>query len=70
MQHCQCIFSGSAHPDRSVRIRVVKDHMHLLSLKQVAHVIALESWWRTSYGDPIYQEEFEKLKAFLEGDAE
>lgn len=70
MQHCQCIFSGSAHPDRSVRIRVVKDHLHLLSPKQVAHLIALESWWSTSYGDPIYQDEFEKLKAFLEGDAE
>lgn len=70
MQHCQCIFSGSAHPDRSARIRVVKDHLYLLSPKQVAHLIALESWWNTSYGDHIYQEEFEKLKAFLEGDVE
>jgi len=65
IQHCQCIFAGSAHPDRSIRQRIVKDHLELLSPKQIAHLIALENYWQTSYGDPEYAEEFEKLKAFL-----
>ena len=66
MSQCQCIFGGNAHPDRSNRIRVVKDHMYLLSPKQVGHLIALEDWWQTSYGDPEGQDELDKLKKFLE----
>lgn len=65
LQHCQCIFAGSAHPDRSRRTRIVKDHLNLLSPKQIAHLIQLEDWWQASYGDPEDTEEYEKLKAFL-----
>ena len=65
MQHCQCVFSGSAHPDRTLRLRIVKDHLELLSPKQVAHLIALEDYWNTSYGNQDDKAEFEKLKAFL-----
>lgn len=65
MQHCQCVFSGSAHPDRTRRLRIVKDHLELLSPKQVAHLIALEDYWNTSYGNPDDEAEFEKLKVFL-----
>ena len=65
MQRCQCIFGGSAHPDRDRRQRIVKDHLELLSPKQVAHLIALEDWWNTSYGDPDDEAEFKKLNAFL-----
>lgn len=65
MQHCQCVFYGSAHPDRSRRMRIVKDHLELLSPKQVAHLIALEDYWNTSYGNQDDEDEFEKLKAFL-----
>ena len=42
LHECQCIFCGSAHPDNSRRIKVVKDHLYLLSPKQVAHLIQLE----------------------------
>lgn len=66
IQHCQCIFSGSAHPNRDRRIKIVKDHLELLSPKQIGHLIALEGWWQTSYGNPEDKTEFEKLKAFLE----
>lgn len=68
MQHCQCVFSGSAHPDRVRRQRIVKDHLELLSPKQVAHLIALEDYWNTSYGNPDDKAEFEKLRVFLAKD--
>lgn len=66
IHHCQCIFCGSAHPDRSRRQRIVKDHLEMLSPKQVGHLIALEAWWQTSYGDPEDAKEFERFKAFLD----
>lgn len=49
--HCQCMFGGSAHPDRSKRKEVVKDHLYLLTDEQIKHVIELESKWQTSYVD-------------------
>lgn len=48
---CQCRFSGSAHPDRSKRRQVVLDHLYLFSSEQIQHIIELEKWWCTSYGD-------------------
>lgn len=48
---CQCLFSGSCHQDRSKRTDVVKDHLYLFSKKQIKHLLALESYWQTSYGD-------------------
>lgn len=65
LHECQCIFGGSAHPNRSRRQRIVKDHLELLSPKQIGHLIQLEEWWQTSYGDPEDDAEFQKLKAFL-----
>lgn len=66
IQHCQCIFYGSAHPDREIRKRIVKDHLELLSPKQIGHLVALEDWWQTSYGDPEYAKEYERFKKFAE----
>lgn len=65
IQHCQCIYCGSAHPDRCRRKRIVKDHLELLSMKQISHLVALEELWRTSYSDPEDAAEFERLKNFL-----
>ena len=62
IEHCQCYFGGSAHPDRDKRIQVVKDHLYLLSPKQIEHVIELEEFWRTSYLD----EEKEQIRKELE----
>ena len=70
LHECQCIFSGNAHPDRSRRIRIVKDHLEMLSPKQVGHLIALESWWGTSYGDEEDAKEFERFKRFIEAEGE
>lgn len=62
IEHCQCRFGGSSHPDRSKREKVVKDHLYLFSDKQVRHIIKLERYWRTSYLD----EEKEKIREELE----
>ena len=62
IEHCQCRFGGSAHPDRSKRMSVVKDHLYLFSNEQVKHIIELERFWRTSYLD----EEKEKIRKELE----
>ena len=70
MNHCQCIFSGDAHPNTEIRKKIVKDHLELLSPKQIGHLVALEEWWNTSYGDPEYIEEFNRLKEFLKSDKE
>lgn len=63
---CQCMFSGSCHPDRSKRKEVVKDHLYLLSRKQLKHIIRLEKLWRTSYGDSEKQIILEELKGGTE----
>lgn len=31
IEHCQCCFGGAAHPDRSKREAVVRDHLYLFS---------------------------------------
>lgn len=48
---CQCRFGGSTHPDRSKNQEVVLEHLHLLSKKQIKHIIGLEKYWQISYGD-------------------
>ena len=50
------------NPNRDKRIQVVKDHLYLLSPKQIEHVIGLEKFWRTSYLD----EEKEQIRKELE----
>ena len=64
MQECQCIFGGNAHPDRANRCKVVKDHLYLLSPKQIGHLIALEEWWQTSYTDKELADEYERFKHY------
>lgn len=59
---CQCTFGGSAHPDRSKRKEVVKDHLYLLTDEQIKHVIELESRWQTSYGDEEKNSILKELK--------
>ena len=48
---CQCKFGGSAHPDRSKRIEVVFDHLYLFNQEQIDHLINLQRYLQTSYGD-------------------
>lgn len=60
--HCQCRFGGSAHPDRSKRRRVVLDHLYLLSPEQLAHVIKLQEYWQTDYGDEECADILKQLK--------
>ena len=51
IRQCQCRFTGSAHPDWSLRRQVVLDHLYLLNDVQLAHVVNLERRLQTSYGD-------------------
>ena len=63
IEHCQCRFGGSAHPDWSKRRAVAKDHLYLFSDKQVRHIIELERYWRTSYLDEEKEEIRKELAA-------
>lgn len=58
MEHCQCLFSGSAHPDRWNARRVVLDHLYLLSPAQLKHVAWLEEQWQTDYSDKNLHEAY------------
>lgn len=49
--HCQCCYTGSAHPDRSLRRQVVLDHLHLLYPSQVEHIRQLQAKLQIRYGD-------------------
>lgn len=51
IEHCQCLYSGNAHPDRYKRLQVVLDHLYLFSDKQLEHIKSLEKYWNTSYVD-------------------
>ena len=62
IEDCQCIFSGSAHPDRHKREEVVFDHLYLFSEKQIEHLICLESYWKMSYADEEKQKILKELK--------
>lgn len=62
LEHCQCRFGGSAHPNRSKQREVVLDHLHLLSKRQLKHIIDLEKYWQVSYGDDERTVILEKLK--------
>lgn len=53
ISHCQCLFGGSAHPDRHKRKEVVFDHLYLFTEYQIKHLVDLEHQWQISYGDPV-----------------
>ena len=61
IKDCQCIFGGTAHPNRSNRRVVVFDHLYLFEKEQVEHLISLQRQWQTSYGDKELKQEYEKL---------
>lgn len=67
LDDCQCYFGGSAHPDRSKRREVVQDHLYLLNDKQLAHLIKLQAFWQTSYGD---EEKSKILDTLIKGKQE
>jgi len=62
ISYCQCLFSGSAHPDRSNRRKVVCDHLYLLNKQQIRHIQKLQSFWQTSYSDKSMNAIVEELK--------
>lgn len=59
---CQCRFGGNAHPDRSKNQKVVCDHFYMLSVRQVFHVMKLQKYWATSYGDTGMERMVKNLK--------
>lgn len=61
IEHCQCRFSGSAHPDRSKREKVVFDHLYLFNKEQIEHLIKLQEFWQTSYADEELQKILKEL---------
>lgn len=61
-EYCQCLFTGSAHPDRSKRARVVADHIYLLTDEQIEHLKKVQKCWSMSYED----EEMNKIVKALE----
>lgn len=63
-EYCQCHFSGSGHPDRSKRARVVADHIYLLTDKQIEHLKKVQKQWSMSYED----EEMNQIIKVLESE--
>ena len=51
INNCQCMFGGSAHPNRDVRRRVVFDHLYLFNSIQQEHLISLQERMRISYAE-------------------
>lgn len=61
---CQCRFGGNGHPDRSKNQEVVFDHFYFLSLRQIFHVMKLQKYFATSYGDDTRAKMLEDLKEY------
>ncbi len=61
---CQCKFGGSTHPDRSKNQEVVSEHIYLLSIRQIIHVMKLQKYWCTSYGDYNKETLLDNLKKY------
>lgn len=51
LKECQCLYSGSCHPDRSKREEVVLHNLYLLSQEQLEHIISIQKAQRGSYED-------------------
>ena len=59
---CQCLFGGSAHPNRHKKREVVLDHLYLLTETQLNHIIELQKHWQTSYSDDEKTKIYNELK--------
>lgn len=42
IEHCQCMYGGTSHPNRDLRMEVVFQHLYLLSEEQLKHIIKLQ----------------------------
>ena len=62
MDMCQCLYGGSCHPDRDKEREVVLSHLYLLSKMQIRHIVCLQKYWNTSYGDNERTEILERLE--------
>ena len=51
-EQCQCMFTGDAHPDRSKKNEVVRQHLYFFTPEEQQHVINLEKRMEISYADP------------------
>lgn len=60
-EDCQCYFAGNAHPDRSVRAKVVFDHLYLFDRAQIRHIRKVQHHWRTSYSDVFLKKAYKEL---------
>lgn len=62
IKNCQCVYAGSAHPDRSKRKQVVQEHLYLLTPVQLKHLMELQKFWQISYSDKEKNAIYEELK--------
>lgn len=62
IKNCQCVYAGSAHPDRSKRKQVVQEHLYLLTPVQLKHLMVLQKFWKISYSDEEKNAIYEELK--------
>ncbi len=58
---CQCLYGGSAHPDRSQAAAAVKDHLYLLTRKQIKHLMRLEKYQNCSSTNEKYEAKVKEL---------
>ena len=59
---CQCLFSGTCHPDRDKERTVVTDHLYLLTDEQIQHLKYLQAHWQISYADEEMNKFLKELK--------
>ena len=62
LKDCQCLYSGSCHPDRSKREEVVLHHLYLLTPEQIDHIKTLQKAQRSSYEDKEKNQILTELK--------
>lgn len=61
-EQCQCMFDGDAHPDRSKKNEVVRQHLYFFTPEEQRHVIELEKRMEISYADVKKDNAMLKLK--------
>lgn len=62
VDQCQCMFAGDAHPDRSKKNEVARQHLYFFTPEEQQHVIDLEKRMGMSYGDAGKNAALMKLK--------